>query len=133
MTDFDRFAAWTEKLATREIPDLDISRLLGITPFCAIKTIKERVEPFATEYDSLTDQLPWLGDDGPPDPRFYRPTPRLRRIWKRLDELRPQAFRTVLNPEYTEECAEEWERNRRKPFNQTKIVIGQSYNPPEQP
>lgn len=127
--DMARFATWVEQRENHPYPDLDkIGALLGATPLCAQPTIQERVEPFATEYDRLVAQLPWF-EDGPPDEEWYTPTPKLVALWDKIDAVKPKAFRTVPNPVYAEACAEAWERDRRKPYGQIDIKVGQSYNP----
>jgi hypothetical protein len=120
------FAKWLDALETRDYP---ATRLLWGRPLYAQETITERIEPFATQYDEVSDQLPWF-EDGPPDPEFYTPTKRLRRLWNKLDTLKPLAFRQIPNPDYDPIRAMEWKANRRKPFDQVKIQVGQSYNPP---
>ena len=122
----DLFAKWVEEYEYKAYPE---TNLLGTAPVCARKMVEERVEPYYTRWYELSWKLPDDSEYGPPDPRFYTPTQELLDLETRVEALRKKAFRTVPNPAYTPECAAEWERTRRKPFNQTQITVGQSSTP----
>jgi len=126
MTEQEMFAAWVEEYEYKAYPE---TNLLGTAPVCARTTVEERVEPYYSRWYALSWQLPDESEYGSPDPRFYTPTQALLDLQTRVEALRKKAFRTIPNPAYTDACAAEWERTRRKPFNQTKIQVGQSYTP----
>jgi hypothetical protein len=126
MTEKDRrFWEWIDAMASKDYPP--VTSLLG-PPGCARQTVEKPVEPYHTHYKRLSNKLPWF-EDGPPPRKWYKPTRKLLELQERVENLRNKAFRTVPNPDYTEECAKEWEQNRRKPYGQTRITVGQSYNP----
>jgi hypothetical protein len=98
-------------------------------PLYARKTVTERIEPFATEYDALWKTHPdyWACPDcgGQPDPKFYAPTLELLALDAALDELRAKGFLEIANPDYDAERAAEWKR-KRAPLNQKKVTWGMS-------
>ena len=122
----DIFRSWVEKAERHTYPDLDVP---WVRPQYARTLIDERIEPFATQHDKLVSQLPWF-ENGPPDEEWYTPTPKLRRLWKKIDALYAKGFRKVPNPDYDAERAAAWEAKWvRRPYGATTIVVGQSYNP----
>lgn len=102
-------------------------------PSFVAPTITERVEPWATEYDEVSREHPDFYADfsecGEPDPEFYQSTPRLMALDDRLEALRAKAFREVANPDYDAEQAASWREQQRRRGNQTRIRVGQSWNP----
>jgi hypothetical protein len=99
-------------------------------PKYARKTVTERVEPWATQYDELEREHPdhFLCSEcgGEVDPEFYEPTPKLLALDAQLDALKARGFREVPNPDYDPVRAEEW-CARRSPLNQKKVTWGQSF------
>jgi hypothetical protein len=123
---------WTDKFETKEVP---VTSLIWGAPLYALKTLTERVEPYWSKYTDLyhtigetlsTDEN---GDWELPSENYWKPTGPMRDMLRRLEAYRVQAWRVVPNPDYDPVRAAEWEGQRRKPFDQTKITIGQSYHP----
>ena len=101
-------------------------------PDYARATITERIEPWATKYEAILSLLPGNHyadeeDDREPDPDFYRPTQRLRRLQRKRTRYHAKGFHEVPNPDYDAERAAEWEKRMR--WSQTTYTIGQSYTP----
>lgn len=125
-TDRARFANWVE-LHDQQYP---IARSPFLPPLYTEKTILEPVEPWATQYQQQSWELPdeCHACDGP-DPTFYTPTPLLIELQDRLAALHRKAFREVPNPDYDPVRAAAYWAKQRERRNQTKITIGQSYSP----
>ncbi len=122
------FAAWVE---SADIPNFAAPwfRAFGAPPYVVPITI-ERVEPFATEYDTLHRGHPErYAEYGPPDSEWYTPTPKLLDLEARLDALYAKAFRGVPNPDYDPERAAAWHEKQRARLSQFDIEVGQSYTP----
>jgi hypothetical protein len=124
-----QFAKWVE-LAGERYP---IADWFG-SPQYAQETITERVEPWATQYDEQSWELPYdCPECGEPDAKFYTPTPLLVELQDRLEALRRRGFREVPNPDYDPERAAAYWAKQRDRYNQTQITVGQSYAPTRTP
>lgn len=123
------FARWVDAYDRKH----DYPMLLGFgaVPDYAKRTITERIEPWATNYDELQRELPYdCPECGGPEKEFYRPTRKLHKLDRRLARLEAKGFREVPNPAYDEERAEAWkQRYRPQPVFAEKIMVGQAYTP----
>jgi hypothetical protein len=130
MTDTRDIARWIE-IGSKDYPVLDWLPRPFARPLCTRETIQEPVEPYYTSLQSLKSQLPYECSEcgGEPDPAFYQPTEKLLNLQKGIAALEPKAWREIPNPAYDPEKAAAWEKDRSVRFNQTRIEVGQSYNP----
>jgi hypothetical protein len=125
----DIFKEWVEAYDAKE----SIIDPYFAPPIYAQKTVRRRIEPYATRYDCWNRVHPsYYSENGEPESEWYAPTPKLLKLEALLDKLEAKGFETVPNPDYDEQRAEEYYETRRaryRPGDQTTITVGQSYNP----
>lgn len=128
------FTRWVEAKEDRAIPNAEWLPGWG-DPLYARETISRPVQPYADQYDALYRKIGkslTLDDYGHwehPHPKWWKPTKKMAKRLRRLQELRALKSETIPNPDYDPVRADEWKKTRTPPYSATQIMTGQSYRP----